>query len=849
MTNSLDRKNTKDKTPDDSRAGFLRSRKFLYLLGGLVACSFAGLIFSLYWLRSTPPTHKLESALRILQSGDLESAASIARSVPDEQLDPPELSQKHFVIGVQAREAATKIEQHSRAFAMNEASIEHLQKSQSIQFPNGYEGLANYHLGMALFDLFRWQEAVRPLEIATERWPAGRSDAIERLVEIDISSKTQDIAKARKRIEHWRSLPQRSPEDSVKADIKEMQVLLADEQFEQLIERLNRIPPDSKYLPQAQFVVALAKRQMFEKGKDASGKENWLVDALELHDSILKSPHCTLALRRRVGLEQGDVLKRLGRLPDALSAFSILRLNFPQTPEGLVAGVNEIETLLATGRGLETPATLEQLRSNLGDLRWYENDWLSLSALRERLLHVGQQFIDGQDFSSAEGIARSLPAFCEPTDRSRLESQLYEKWAQSLPDTPAHKKERTKLFGLAAQAYELLMNSLGRSTDYDAWLWHAITNYQSAEQFQNSNRLLERFLSLESRDNRPRGHFARAKNLQAMNRPDEAMAALKTILESTAPSQLLYDARLELARIKLKKEEYDEAQILLQDCLHGELRPESPTWQSALRMLAEQSIARGTKLLKQEREAVERNPSELLSREAELERAHKYLLEGIGSYEEYLSRFPNAADHLKLLYQLANAYQLASYWPGKQLQEGLARNPAQAAALEEEVDGKKRQAARTFAKLRREIQSEGLLSERDENNNGEKSQQEESLSLSGRRVSPLEDWLKSSYLGEADVYFQKGDYSEAAALYLEAAERYRDLPEGLEARKQYAHCLHKLGDQQGCLRAVQLMQELLAEIPATQDGRFAQVTSHDREGWGRYLTGLKSQWEMIVSKP
>ena len=68
-----------------------------------------------------------------------------------------------------------------------------------------------------------------------------------------------------------------------------METLLRTGDHSNVIEELRSVPPDSKLLPKAQFVASLAKRQLSEKASEISGKEKLLLDALELHDSILKS--------------------------------------------------------------------------------------------------------------------------------------------------------------------------------------------------------------------------------------------------------------------------------------------------------------------------------------------------------------------------------------------------------------------------------------------------------------------------------------------------------------------------------------------------------------------------------
>ena len=806
---------TGSQPPTDGR-GFFRSRKFLGLIAGLVALSFAGLIYSLYALVEAPATERLESAFDILKRGDSETAALIAQAMVDDDLSKPELSQKHLLLGIQARQEASQSELRSRAFEMMEQSIEHLQKSQTNRFPSGYEGLGNYHLGMALYDLQRWKEAQKPLEIAAERWPQGRVDAIERLVDIDLASERNDISSAMKRIEHWRTLPSGTPQDADRAEVKEMQAMLKARDFDAVLQRLDSFPADSDQLPQAQLLAAMAQRELCESAPDKAGREKRLLDALELHSLILQSPKSSRELRRRASLEQGTLLKLLGKLPDAISAFGILRMNSPQTPEGLMAGVQEIETLMEAGRIEETPSTMQQISSNLGDLKWYQADWLSLSNLRERLLEVGRQLIAGDHFLQAEGFIKALPAFAEEPDKIRLQSGLYEKWADSLASVSETRPQKLKLYRLAAHAYELLLDQLGRSPEYNDWLWSAISNYRNAERYQDSNRLVDRFLSLESRSNRPKGHLIRAQNLKSMLELDEAMRSLQRILDTAEPSLLIYEARLELAKIKASKNQPEEAIALLNDCMNGELRPETRVWQDALRTAAVLTCDQAEKSLSQAKEAVERDPSQLLHRSRELTEGHQSLLEGMSLLEEFQMRYPTAPDRSDLQYRLAKAYELAAYWPGKQSQEGLAATQAELLELEQQSDRMQTKAMEAYSDLSQQL-----------------------MRLETESPSIL---LRNSMFGEANLQFQNENYSGASELYSEVATRFRDKPEAIEARKQLALCQRKLGLNDESLRTVQLALEQLNAIPATEEERFTRITSHDRQGWERYLSTLRDMW-------
>ncbi len=177
------------------------------------------------------------------KQGEIDTAARIAAGIPDEQLQKKaDKSAKLFLLGVEARTKAKGIDQYKVATQLNEEAAKNLKQSRALEFPAGFAGIGNYHLGMALYELFKWKEAIDPLQIAFERYPLGRADALECLVDIDLSRGKRDFKGALARIAHWRSLPQSNEFDSQRADLKEMQALIAKGQQKAAIDLGAKIP-------------------------------------------------------------------------------------------------------------------------------------------------------------------------------------------------------------------------------------------------------------------------------------------------------------------------------------------------------------------------------------------------------------------------------------------------------------------------------------------------------------------------------------------------------------------------------------------------------------------------------
>ena len=259
-------------------------------LAGLVLASFSVLGLLIYVSSATPdPSQQLEIAMRFLRKGEGDSSFRIANSIDPKLLKKrADRSKREFLIGVSERKAAETIVQRRIASQKNEAAVEHLAKSRDLSFPEGYEGQGNYYLGMALFDLFRWEEAETPLEVAAERWPQGRADAIERLVDIDISLDNQDPAMALSRIEHWRSLPRSSANEVERALVKEMQALYSQGDFKKCAKLQADISSDSSLRPIADLIHGRCMQRFADKAQDPE-KTKLLDKAMGDFRSVLAS--------------------------------------------------------------------------------------------------------------------------------------------------------------------------------------------------------------------------------------------------------------------------------------------------------------------------------------------------------------------------------------------------------------------------------------------------------------------------------------------------------------------------------------------------------------------------------
>lgn len=805
------------------RAG-ISKKLLLGVLGGLVLCSFGVFGLYLYVSQEPEPAEKLEIALRWLNKGEIDTAARIAESIPEESLKRnADRSAKLFLLGVEARTKAKEIDQYKVATQLNEEAVRNLKQSRSLSFPPGFAGIGNYHLGMALYELFRWKEAIDPLQIAFERYPIGRADTLECLVDIDLSRGKRDYKGALARIAHWRSLPQSGEYDSERADLKEMQALIAKGQMQDAINLGLRIPESSPYRPKCEQLLGKAYREMAAALIDPSEDKirlGFLGDASKYLTACLKSTKTPVSIRRQANLELGLVQRDLGQLTDAISTFSILRLSSPFEPEGLAAGLEELDALIKTNRTDEVLVTLDQINNLLYDLRVFDTDQLPLSLVRERFVKLAYDLIDAKAYSVANRFIKRIPKMCTDLDRFKLDSRNYNDWAVSLEGDPDSELSKLDYYKASASAYRELTRRLPLDDQYGQWLWTAIENFRKGHAFKESNEVLKQFLTYESRENRPKGFLVRARNFSSMENSPEAAISLLQIVESNVATPLIYDARFELAKIRASSEQYDEAEKLLLENLSGDLKPESSVWRESLYTLGSMLFSRGEKMLIDAKNAIELNPSQTLQTLSQVEASHNMLKNSIVRIEDFLRRFESDDRRFHSLYQIAKAYQMASYWPEIQLRENTVTSEDSSESLKAQRKSDLANSRASYKRLRQEIIKDTAVDP---------------------KSSSLKELLRNSYFGEADLYFFDGAYEDAMTAYSEAANWFVNEPESLEARKQIAVCQKRLGKYADSRRSIEYAKSMLQRIPADRDDRFKVTTAMDRAAWDTYLNAMLAE--------
>lgn len=850
---------SKDKATAETSAPKTGSAMPVYLaIGGTILALGGGAAILAFFLGGKAPDFDRELAvgLQKLKRELTPEVRRLALSIELKDLKSKSAEAKwELIVGAVALEDSEKSAVRERAISLAEDAYKHLQESQKIGFPRGFDGLGNFLLGKVLYQLFRWPEAIGPLEIAATQWPAGRADALSLLVDIDLATEDVSHELVIDRLDYWDGLIGLTPEERDRAKLKRIVAKIAFGEYDKAIKMASEFPKESVHFPNAMSQQALAKflnLSMAENETADPAREAMLKEVYQQMRSVAKDLTLDPVTERRNQYYAGIVLQRLGKWEESISGLNVLRQSSPHTVEGLAGSIAEMKALNRLQRYDEVVSTMRQLFEQFGKLEWYNNAWQPISVLRSGVNEVGQEMLVGRAYPQVVEYAVKMPPFCERQDRLRLLSVGYGRWANSLKGKPEStetevldirtslqdilrsdpsslddsstpdqgKRFWQKLFYESAKSYEELALIQMRSPEYFDLIWQAIKNYQAAGDLKQCNLVIDNTLPFEAVEQRPRAYLMKAENLFALNKPDGSLVELEKCIREHGTHPLSYQSRLNAARMLVERSEFQKSQDYLEQNLYdSSLAPQSAIWKESLFELGRNYYQQGelefssAELLKQKS-----GPDTEESIRETLEQANTLFTKSIDRLGEWLQRYPEDKRRFETLYSIGKAYQMAAQYPEYLLKDG---RPTSAETQRQRVlqfRSLVKNARSTFEQIRMGMND---------------------IEIGLIPSTSLRSLLRNSYFAEADLTFQLEDYENALPLYRSVANRFLGEPESLEALTQAAECLKKLGRNEEGIRVIAQAREILAQIPANQDAKFVSVTRFSRQQWSDLLTRME----------
>lgn len=806
------------------------NKKMLVLAaaGGLGALVTFGVLFTVLTGGETTD-QQLNTALAVLDQDRWDVTGRLVRDLAD-QVDQDQDATWNYIKGVSLLKS---VEDHFGTpygrRTLRDAT-ENLAKANELGFPPGYQGKGNFYLGWCYFQTYRWDKAIEQLKKCPLLWPAKRSEAYRMIVSAQLRKSPPDIAGATEVVADWNSIPGVAASETANIRIAQAQIAFSNGDTSQCEQLLNQIDKSLDEYFDAQVWRGRWRLETVAGGNVASHLvEPLLAEAKSIFREVRVDARTPADLRQQAAYLSGRVQRAQGNPLPALSTFNGIRQSDPLSAEGIAAGLEEAEILLARNDLEGAVAATSAILQNIDDLSLFDEQWIAAVELKKRLLDMGRVLRDTGQYTPAMQLADNIALAYPLADSVRLKAEVYEGWGQELANSrrggsgepsQAERLLAKDKFRTAAELYERLSVLELRSSEYTDILWSAILNYQRANELSKANELLSEYIRFEDRSKRVQGFLALGKNRMSAGNWISAIEPLQRCLEDP-DHPLSYEARLLAAQVKSELNQLEEAKELLIDNLHGhKLRPENEIWKDSKLELGQLLFRQATELAQEDLLDTE---ADWETQKSRLEKSQALFNEAADQLGEWAGRWPVSKDprHFDARYMFAQAHKLSAETP-KRL---IDANPNLIESARRKLLLERRSllelAAAEFGSLHEAI-----------------TQQIDTAYPPERLVS----LLRNSYFGQADALFDLGQWEAAIEAYKNVTSRFSNQPESLEAMMQIAQCLKKLGRPAEARRQLNMAKQVLSRIPAESDARFVSVTRGSREDWQRSLD-LMLQWD------
>ncbi len=793
--------------------------------GGAVVVLF-GAIFTYVATSGSGPQKDIKLALSLLDENRWDIAGRIARDLDEDgNIDKDTDSAWHLVQGVAtAQSVQDKLESPKNRQVLS-TSIKYLEKSQELGFPLGYKGLGQFYLGFSYFNTFKWPEAVDVLKESAMNLPPRRSEALSMAVTAALRQRPVDVASARESLAIWKAIPGLFDSEWARIRLCEAELAIVGNNTAKCEEELAKIDPKLKEIAEADMMRGRWRLNAADETEDDAKKSEMLTQAEGLFRRCAHSSLTPNEQRRQATYFLGRSLRAQEKYDEALSTLSGTRQRNPGSSEAVASGLEEAEILLELERPDSCIETVRHVLRDLGNVRLYNQQWVTIDQLRGRLLELGRQLRMHGDFQRAIDLAGYFPAVFPGGDSVRLQAETYYNWAEEFENQPVaaadvseHREALQKKFSLAGQFYEDLSRIEMRSVDYPNLVWQASECYQRARDLESSNRLLSEYIKYEERPKQPRGYVALAQNRLNAGDWKKAIVSLQHCIKEYPSHPISYDARLLAARAHNELNELDTAtEMLKQNLYDGKLEPTSDTWRNSLFELGATVFKQADKLIL-ETELGPQTDWGALSKK--LEESHRTFLDAVQQLSEASSRWKDDPRFFETRYMIGKSNRLAAEYPDRLL------NSSQVT-----IDTVRRQ----LLQQRRDLLEGALQDFQSLHTDLNAMQEVGGLSEQHKSI------LRNSYFGEADALFKLGRYDEAILAYRNVGNRFLNQPESLEAFVQIAQCQRKLGQTEQAKRTLVQAEQVLRRIPTEYNSQFPLVTRSTRADWQK-LIGWMQTW-------
>jgi tetratricopeptide (TPR) repeat protein len=502
---------------------------------------------------------------------------------------------------------------------------------------------------------------------------------------------------------------------------------------------------------------------------------------------------------QKADIENGDLTRQgmywtahcfelRGSRDAALAQYRSLRNLFGDTDEGVAAEFAEADAARTEG---DTPRALAGYRAVLqaiGNPHTYDNHFLPLAEVRQRLRAAYEQFLANQQFGDALTMLDLIEPVVGRADCTELRAKTEQAWgaygrgqAETKNRQEADDAARASRAHLraAGRAYEDLAKIRYATRYYPGDLWAAADCYFQGQSFSNAARLFQDYLHNESRQWNDMALVRLGQSQLALGEYDRAIATLEECIELFPDNPVTHQARLEAARAYGQLSKYDEAERLLAANLEAlALTPDSPEWQDSLYEM-------GYLLYERQRYG-----------------------EAVSALQNAVDRWPDHPASLLAKYTVARAYHSGASALNDQLREPTTTdNEAAINRSRRQITEYLENAHATYLEVQKTITLAGGVDE-----------------------DPfLRTLLRNCYMMQGSVLMELRRFDEARQAYQSVITRFQNDPVVLESFVQVANCFRRLEQPQMARGNLERAKVVLGKLPPDAD--FLASTNFNRQQW------------------
>ncbi len=787
----------------------LPSKKVMILsAAGLLFVLLPAFVLPRFLPKPTPKpkiVHTLAQAFSALDAENYEEASRIADLLGEEDtLSNDELGGPPYIRGAVAAHQAQMLWGKDQ-IRYHLLAARHLQQSEALGFPEGREEAGLEMLGKSLFESDQFVAARPVLEKALKGDPADSASLHGMLMNLYLHGADRDLKKALAHSQAYLSDPDLTNADRQAGLLVCSEIQLSLEDLPGCRETVEKISVNGVVGAGASVIRGQMLMQeaanLLATATDENRAERTTIANQKYDDAIAvfrnpqaRSMQATDAARRSMYLI-GLCYAQLGNVKAAIDQWARTAKMHMERPEGVAANLQMAEALRKMGRDDEAIEAYRNATSYAGDPQSYANNWISLSAFRDRLNNAYQQYQQAENYERALQMTGLMNPLMPPEKTVEMAAQSHEAWARAIlnkaenrsPDeVRASERQAREQLRNAGAVYAQLASLRYDTRDYTEAVWKSGQSYFEGHDYRSAVKTFDAYLRFELRKRRPRVLVSLAECQLSLGHLDPALAELQECLEFYPTDAASYQARLLASRAYLEQNNLKQAESLLHENLDGTaLAPASREWRDSLF-----ALGRVLHISGQQEAAVNR-------------------------LEEAVERYPDAPQTLEARYLIAESYRQSASIPRQKLASDNIETSRVAHARQ--LQDRLKQALTGYERC------EQFLSRRQ--------QQSELTSLE-------QSILRNCYFARASALFDLGRYEEAIQAYSTATNRYQYAPESLEAYVQIATCYRRLNRNDKARGTLEQAKVVLSRIKPDAD--YLATTNYSQQDWAKLLDWLKT---------